>query len=80
MKLGEIYSRTGDHASAETQFTLLARESPASPYAETALFLDRNSPQFMGGFLEMANARLYPFWGDLTEGLRTGQAQRTILD
>jgi TolA-binding protein len=39
MKLGEIYSRTGDHASAETQFTLLARESPASPYAETALFL-----------------------------------------
>jgi hypothetical protein len=39
---------------------------------ETALFLDRNSPQFMGGFLEMANARLYRFWGDLTEGLRTG--------
>src|SRR5947208_919777 len=27
---------------------------------ETALFLDRNSPQFMGGFLEMANDRLYP--------------------
>ena len=37
---------------------------------ESALFLDRNSPQFMGGFLEMANARLYGFWGDLTEGLR----------
>src|SRR5262245_1945082 len=32
---------------------------------ETAAFLDRNSPQFMGGFLEMANARLYPFWGNL---------------
>src|SRR5262249_24289695 len=42
---------------------------------ETALFLDRNSPRFMGGFLEMANARLYRFWGDLTEGLRTGTAQ-----
>src|SRR5688572_15715342 len=46
--------------------------------AETALFLDRNSPQFMGGFLEMANARLYRFWGDLTEGLRTGQPQNEI--
>ena len=29
----------------------------------------------MGGFLEMANARLYPFWGDLTEALRTGKPQ-----
>jgi 2-polyprenyl-3-methyl-5-hydroxy-6-metoxy-1,4-benzoquinol methylase len=45
---------------------------------ETALFLDRNSPDFMGGFLEMANARLYPFWGDLTEGLRTGLPQNEI--
>ena len=25
--------------------------------------------------LEMANARLYPFWGSLTEALRTGQPQ-----
>ena len=46
--------------------------------AETALFLDLNSPRFMGGFLEMANARLYPFWGDLTEALRTGKAQNEI--
>ena len=46
--------------------------------AETALFLDRNSPQFMGGFLDMANARLYRFWGDLTEGLRTGKPQNEI--
>ena len=46
--------------------------------AETAFFLDKNSPAFMGGFLEMANARLYPFWGDLTEGLRTGKAQNEI--
>lgn len=46
--------------------------------AETALFLDKNSPAFMGGFLEMANARLYPFWGELTEGLRTGKPQNEI--
>ncbi|MEP6786994.1 MAG: methyltransferase [Acidobacteriota bacterium] len=42
---------------------------------ETGAFLDRNSPQFVGGFLEMANARLYPFWGDLTEALKTGKPQ-----
>ena len=46
--------------------------------SETALFLDRNSQRFMGGFLEMANTRLYPFWGDLTEGLRTGRPQNEI--
>jgi predicted O-methyltransferase YrrM len=45
---------------------------------ETATFLDRNSPQFMGGFLEMANARLYRFWGDLADGLRTGKPQNEI--
>lgn len=43
--------------------------------AETALFLDRNSPAFMGGFLEMAHDRLYRFWGDLDEALRTGKPQ-----
>lgn len=42
---------------------------------ETAQFLDRRSPAYLGGILEMANARLYGFWGNLTEGLRTGQAQ-----
>jgi hypothetical protein len=45
---------------------------------ETALFLDRRSPQFIGGVLEMANARLYRFWGDLTEALRTGSPQNEI--
>jgi len=45
---------------------------------ETAEFLDRHSPHFMGGFLEMANNRLYRFWGDLTEGLRTGGPQNEI--
>ena len=42
---------------------------------ETALFLDRNKSSYVGGMLEMANARLYRFWGSLTEGLRTGNAQ-----
>jgi hypothetical protein len=41
----------------------------------TDLFLDRNKPSYIGGALEMANARLYPYWGALTEALRTGQPQ-----
>lgn len=45
---------------------------------ESAQFLDHRSPHFIGGFLEMANARLYRFWGDLTEGLRTGSPQNEI--
>jgi len=45
---------------------------------ETALFLDRSNPHFIGGFLEMANARLYPFWGDLSEALRTGSPQNEV--
>ena len=42
---------------------------------ETDLFLDRAKPSYVGGILEMANARLYPFWGSLTEALRTGKPQ-----
>ncbi|MDX6645199.1 MAG: hypothetical protein QOK40_926 [Miltoncostaeaceae bacterium] len=45
---------------------------------ETELFLDRGKPSYMGGILEMANARLYPFWGGLTEGLRTGLPQNEM--
>jgi ubiquinone/menaquinone biosynthesis C-methylase UbiE len=47
---------------------------------ETGLVLDRNSPAFMGGFLEMANDRLYPFWGNLVDGLKTGRAQNETKD
>jgi hypothetical protein len=46
--------------------------------AETDLFLDRGKPSYVGGILEMANARLYPFWGHLTEALHTGQPQNEI--
>jgi O-methyltransferase domain/Dimerisation domain len=44
----------------------------------TAVFLDRTSPAYVGGILEMANARLYPFWGDLTEALQTGAPQNEV--
>jgi SAM-dependent methyltransferase len=42
---------------------------------QTDLFLDRNKPSYVGGMLEMANARLYPFWGWLTDALKTGVPQ-----
>jgi hypothetical protein len=46
--------------------------------AETAAFLDKRSPTYIGGILEMCNARLYRFWGDLTEALQTGKPQNEI--
>lgn len=45
---------------------------------ETALFLDRAQPSYAGGMLEMVNTRLYPFWGSLTEALRTGKPQNEV--
>jgi hypothetical protein len=83
----ELQAALGLHDRASPDFfdTLVALrfldrdgDGPTSRYrntAETALFLDRSSPAFMGGFLEMANARLYPFWGELTTALRSGRAQ-----
>ena len=44
----------------------------------TELFLDRAKPSYIGGILEMNNARLYGFWGSLTEGLRTGVPQSEV--
>src|SRR5215210_101724 len=46
----------------------------------TARFLVKQSPQYIGGILEMANARLYRFWGDLTPALKTGKPQNEIKE
>jgi hypothetical protein len=45
---------------------------------ESDLFLVRHRPSYIGGMLEMANERLYPFWGSLGEGLRTGLPQNEM--
>lgn len=45
---------------------------------EADMFLDRDKPTYLGGMLEMANTRLYPFWGSLTEALRTGRPQNEV--
>jgi hypothetical protein len=81
--LEELRQRTGLHPrsardffDALVSFGFLERENGIyanSP--DTDLFLDKNKPSYIGGILEMANARLYKFWNGLTDGLRTGEPQ-----
>ena len=62
-------------------FLLRTGDGPSGRYENTAdgaVFLDKQSPAYIGGILEMANARLYPFWGDLTEALQTGKPQNEV--
>jgi SAM-dependent methyltransferase len=68
-----------DFFDALVALGMLARSDGAyRDTRETALFLDRAKPSYVGGMLEMANARLYPFWGSLTEALRSGRPQNEI--
>ncbi len=72
-----------DFPDALVALRLLARDGdgPQARYSNTpegALFLDKNSPAYLGGMLEMANARLYRYWADLTEALQTGAPQNEI--
>ncbi len=55
------------------------KETAIYSNAEDAdLFLDKNKGSYMGGLLEMANNRLYPFWNFLEEALRRGTPQNEI--
>ena len=42
------------------------------------MYLVPRSPRYIGGILEMLNARLFKFWHDLPDGLRTGKPQNEI--
>src|SRR5436190_17135811 len=56
-------------------------DGPEAKYFNTpegALFLDAKSPRYIGGILGMLNARLFKFWHDLPEALRTGQPQNEV--
>jgi hypothetical protein len=46
--------------------------------ASSAAFLDAGSDRYIGGILKMLNARLYRFWDDLPEALRTGKPQNEV--
>jgi 2-polyprenyl-3-methyl-5-hydroxy-6-metoxy-1,4-benzoquinol methylase len=45
---------------------------------ETNIFLDKNKETYIGGVLEMANDRLFKFWGDLDIALKTGLPQNEV--
>lgn len=65
-----------DFLDALVALGFLQREGATYSNApDSDLFLDRNKPSYCGGMLEMANTRLYRFWGNLTEALRTGRPQ-----
>jgi O-methyltransferase domain/Dimerisation domain len=86
--LGELTKDLGLHERAARDFLdalvalkLLEREDGLygnSPEAD--FFLDRAKPSYVGGVLEMANARLYPSWGRLSEALKTGRRQNEGQD
>lgn len=81
--LETLRGRLGLHPRAARDFfdTLVAlgflssRDGKYHNTEATDLYLDKRKPSYVGGILEMANHRLYGFWGHLTEGLRTGKPQ-----
>ena len=85
-KLSEVQQRLGLHPRSARDFldTLVAlgllerADGVYSNTVSTDWFLDRRKPSYIGGILEMANNRLYGFWGRLTEALRTGEPQNEI--
>ena len=82
-ELDGIAGRIGRHPRCARDFldALVAlkmldrQEGRYANVPSTARYLDRNQTSYLGGFLEMANTRLYPFWGALTTALRTGEPQ-----
>jgi precorrin-6B methylase 2 len=90
MTRAELETRVGLHRRASADFLdalvalgLLERDGVGDPARyrntdETAQYLDKASPSYLGGMLEMANARLYGFWGNLTDALLSGKPQNEI--
>lgn len=83
-----LQSRLGLHPRSARDFfdalvALGMLDRPNGQYSnapDTDLFLDQAKPTYLGGWLEMVNSRLYRFWGNLTEGLRTGLPQNEVKD
>lgn len=63
------------------QFLDREGDGPSAKYYNTpdgALYLDQRSPRYVGGWLAMLNERLFKFWHDLPEALRTGRPQNEM--
>ncbi|HSU60824.1 MAG TPA: methyltransferase [Bryobacteraceae bacterium] len=86
----ELGTELGLHPRAISDFfdalvamRFLEREGdgPSAKYFNTpasALYLDSGQPRYVGGILVMLNARLFKFWHDLPEALRTGKPQNEV--
>ena len=56
-------------------------DGPNGKYTNTAntnAFLNKNSPMYIGGLPEMLNSRLFGFWNNLGDALKTAQPQNEI--
>ncbi len=81
--LNALQGRLGLHPRAALDFLdalvalgfLQRANGKYSNTPSTDKFLDKRKASYVGGILEMANRRLYPFWGNLTAALRTGELQ-----
>ena len=88
--LSELRQQLGLHPRSAADFMdalvalgFVEKSADGSVYCntpDTDFFLDREKPSYIGGLLEMANSRLYRYWGNLTDGLRTGEPQNEIKD
>jgi len=84
--LESITGRHGLHPRSARDFLdalvalgfLLRASGTYSNTPATDAFLDKHKPSYIGGILEMANQRLYGYWGHLTEALRTGLPQNEV--
>jgi hypothetical protein len=86
----ELGSELGLHARGTKDFfdalvamKFLGREGngPSARYFNTPsglMYLDERSPRYVGGIMVMLNARLFKYWHDLPEGLRTGKPQNEV--
>jgi len=86
LDLGTLGQRTGINARGARDFLdalvalgLLARHEDGryANSAETALYLDRNKPTYVGSLLERINDWDYGLWGSLSASLRTGKPHGT---
>jgi hypothetical protein len=86
--LETLQGRLGLHARSSRDFLdalvalkfLERRDGKYYNTPSTDFFLDKRKPSYIGGMLEMANHRLYPFWSHLTTALRTGLPQNEVKD
>ena len=74
-----------DYLDLLVSVDLLAREGDGENALyrntdETALYLDRNKPGYLGGILELWDNRNYDFWSTITEACRTARPQNETKD